>query len=107
MTEHDQTPPPASPFALRSERLGALPIIDAFLQRIGVQALLERHLPAGDGRTSVPAATVIGVLVRNLCVAREPLYGLADWAARFEPGLLGLGRGKAALLKRRPRRPRA
>ncbi|MCA1700195.1 MAG: IS1634 family transposase [Actinobacteria bacterium] len=98
MTEHDQTPSPASPFALRSERLGALPIIDAFLQRIGVQALLERHLPAGDGRTGVAAATVIGVLVRNLCVAREPLYGLADWAARFEPGLLGLGRGEAALL---------
>src|SRR5665648_1176651 len=98
MTEFKQTPPPASPFALRSERLGALPIVDRYLGRIGVRRLLERHLPPGDGRTGLPAATVIGVLVRNLCVAREPLYGLADWAARFDPGLLGLGAGEAALL---------
>lgn len=38
------------------------------------------------------------MLVRNLCVAREPLYGLAGWAAGFEPGLLGLASGEAALL---------
>jgi len=98
MTERDQTPQPASPFALRSERLGALPIVDRYLGRIGVQALLARHLPPGDGRTGLAAATVIGVLVRNLCVAREPLYGLADWAAKFDPALLGLGAGEAALL---------
>jgi hypothetical protein len=98
MTEPDQIPPAAGPFGLRSERLGALPIVDGFLGRTGVQGLLERHLPPGDARTGLPAATVIGVLVRNLCVAREPLYGLADWAGRFEPGLLGLGAGEAALL---------
>lgn len=98
MTEPGQTPPPASPFALRSERLGALPIIDAYLQRIGVQALLERYLPPGDGRTGLPAATVIGVLIANLCVAREPLYGLADWAHKFDPALLGLGPDEAVLL---------
>jgi len=47
MAERDQIPPPGSPFELRSERLGALPIIDGFLKRIGVQALLARHLPPG------------------------------------------------------------
>lgn len=98
MTEPDQTPRQGSPFQLRSERLGALPIVDGFLGRIGAQALLARHLPAGDGRTSLPAATVIGVLIRNLCVAREPLYGLADWAARFDSGLLGLRPGENELL---------
>jgi transposase len=98
MTEPAQTPPPARPFGLRSERLGALPIIDGFLGRIGVRRLLERHLPPGDGRTGLAAATVIGVLIGNLCVAREPLYGLADWAAHFDPGLLGLEPGEAVLL---------
>ncbi len=98
MTEPGQTPPPDSQFALRSERLGALPIIDTYLRRIGVRRLLERWLPPGDGRTGLPAATVIGVLVANLCVAREPLYGLADWAARYDPGLLGLRAGEAELL---------
>jgi len=89
---------PADPFALESQRLGALPIVDRFLARMGVAGLLDRHLPAGDARVSLPPATAIGVLVRNLCVEREPLYGLADWAGSFEPGLVGLMPGEAGLL---------
>jgi hypothetical protein len=38
------------------------------------------------------------VLVRNLCLEREPLYGLAAWAAGFQPLLVGLAPGEAALL---------
>jgi hypothetical protein len=30
------------------------------------------------------------VLVQNLLVSREPLYGVGQWAARHVPGLLGL-----------------
>ncbi|MCA1679079.1 MAG: DUF4277 domain-containing protein, partial [Actinobacteria bacterium] len=89
---------PHPPFQLRSQRLGALPIVDRFLGRIGLEALLERHLELGDRRVALPAAVAIGLLVRNLCVAREPLYGLADWAERFDPGLLGLGAGESELL---------
>jgi transposase len=94
MVDHE-TP---GPFELESCRLGALPIVDCFLGRMGVGALLERHLPADDARVSLPAARAIGVLVRNLCVEREPLYGLADWAAGFEPCLVGLAPGEARLL---------
>jgi len=86
------------PFELESQRLGALPIVDRFLARMGVAALLDRHLPAGDARVSLPATTAIGVLVRNLCLEREPLYGLAGWAGSFEPGLGGLAPDEAALL---------
>ena len=93
MTENQQ-----APFELYSERLGALPIIDVFLGRIGLQSLLGRYLAGGDERVALPAARVIGVLVANLCLAREPLYGLAEWAERFDGGLLGLGAGEAALL---------
>ena len=88
----------AGPFELASTQLGALPVIGLFLERIDLAGTLERHLPAGDARTTLPAATAIGVLVCNLCVAREPLYGLAGWAAGFEPGLLGLESGEAGLL---------
>ena len=98
MTERDQSPPPAGPFQLRSEHLGALPIVEHFLARIGLRGLLERHLPAGDERVMLSAAVAIGVLVANLCVAREPLYGLAQWAERHDPGLLGLAEGESALL---------
>ena len=89
---------PQQPFELTTQRLGALPIVDQFLARIGLRELLERHLPAGDRRVMLPAAVAIGLLVRNLCVAREPLYGLAEWATRHDPGLLGLGEGESALL---------
>jgi transposase len=88
----------AGPFELASTQLGALPVIGLFLERIDLAGTLERHLPAGDARTTLSAATAIGVLVCNLCVAREPLYGLAGWAAGFEPGLLGLESGEAGLL---------
>ncbi|MCA1677437.1 MAG: IS1634 family transposase [Actinobacteria bacterium] len=86
------------PFELASSQLGALPLIDEFLARIDVAGVLERHLPAGDARTTLPAATAIGVLVRNLCIEREPLYGLAGWAGAFEPGLLDLVAGESELL---------
>ena len=101
MTEPDQQPhrtPSAGPFDLESTSLGALPLIDHFLARIDLAGTLARHLPVVDARTTLPSATAVGVLIRNLCVAREPLYGLPGWAAGFEPGLLGLQSGEAALL---------
>jgi len=89
---------PQQPFELTTQRLGALPIVDSFLARIGLRELLEHHLPAGERRVMLPAAVAIGLLVRNLCVAREPLYGLAEWAERHDPGLLGLAAGEGTLL---------
>jgi hypothetical protein len=91
-------PHPHPPFALGSQRLGALPIVQAFLGRAGVQRVLGRYLPAGDARVALRAASVIGVLIGNLCVAREALYGLGDWAGRHDPTLLGLQAGQAGLL---------
>jgi transposase len=86
------------PFELHSQRLGALPIIDLFLTRAGVERVLSRYLPPADRRVALPAATAIGLLVRNLCLAREPLYGLREWAERFDPALLGLSAGESELL---------
>jgi len=94
MVDHETT----GPFELESSRLGALPIVEHFLGRMGVAARLERCLPAGDARMSLSTTTAIGVLARNLCVEREALYGLADWAATFEPRLVGLAPGEAGLL---------
>ena len=88
----------ADALELETERIGALPIVDRVLARMNVAALLDRHLPAGDARVSLPTARTIGVLVRNLCLEREPLYGLAAWAAGFQPLLVGLAPGEAALL---------
>lgn len=93
MTDHQQPP-----FELHSQRLGALPVVDLFLRRAGLERVLARYLPPGDRRVALPAAAAVGLLVRNLCLAREPLYGLAEWAERCDPALLGLGAGERELL---------
>jgi transposase len=101
MAEDDQRALPAAasgPFELRSVRLGALPIVRQFLDRLGLLALFERYLPGGDARVGLEAAVAIGVLVVNLCVEREPLYGIAAWAGSFPPGLLGLEVNEPGLL---------
>jgi hypothetical protein len=33
---------------------------------------------------------VLGVVVRNLCVRHGPVYAMGEWAATYEPELLGL-----------------
>lgn len=77
---------------LRSEKIGALPIINHFLRRLRLEAWLQQHLPPEDCRVKIPAAKAILALLRNLLVSREPLYGLGEWAAAYAPDLLGLTR---------------
>ncbi len=86
------------PFALSSQALGALPIVDAFLARMRVGELLGRVLGAADARVTLAPAKAIGALIRNLCVSREPVYALGEWAAPFDPALLGLAGDEVALL---------
>jgi transposase len=75
---------------LRSEKIGALPIINHFIRRLRLEELLEEHLRPEDKRVKVPAAKALLVLLRNLLISREPLYGMGEWAAGYAPDLLGL-----------------
>lgn len=79
-------------------RIGALPVINAVLDRLRVDDLIASYLPEPDPRVGLTSARAIGVLIRNLAVGREPLYGLAGWAAGYEPGLVGVGPGEVELL---------
>lgn len=90
--------PQDGPFVLASQRLGALPIINHFLDRIGLEAALGRWLGEPDPRLKLAPATAIRLLVINLLVGRAPLYGLAEWAAPYAPGLLGLPDGDTGRL---------
>jgi transposase len=85
-------------FELHSETIGPLPVINWFLDRMGLAAVLDRHLPADDARLRVAPAVVIGVVVRNLMVRHRPVYALGEWAAPIQPALLGLTAGDAAAL---------
>jgi len=75
---------------LRSEKIGALPIINHFIRRLRLEQWLGEHLPPEDKRVKVPAAKALLVLLRNLLISREPLYGMGEWAAGYAPDLLGL-----------------
>jgi transposase len=90
--------PKGGPFGLVSYRLGALPLINHFLDRIGLDAALGRWLPEPDRRFKLAPATAIRLLVVNLLVGRVPLYGLGEWAAPYAPGLFGLPGGDTTWL---------
>lgn len=75
---------------LESCRVGALPVLDRFLKRLNLEEFLRKHLPHGDRRSRMATPTALLLLVRNLLVSREPLYGIGQWAARYDPRWLGL-----------------
>jgi transposase len=75
---------------LTSWRVAALPILGHFLRRLRLRDFLHEHLPREDRRCRVATATGLLVLVQNLLISREPLYGVGEWAARHVPGRLGL-----------------
>jgi transposase len=86
-------PVPALSAGIRHESLevGAAPVIRRFLERLDLPGLFARHLPRLRGRQpDMPTSTVLCVLLSNLLLAREPLYGIAAWASRFVPEHLGL-----------------
>jgi transposase len=74
----------AQGWTLESRRVGALPVLDRFLERLRIEEILGKHLPREDRRSRVPTATALLLLVRNLLVSREPLYGVGEWAARHD-----------------------
>ena len=83
---------------LTSHTIGALPILNSILQRLRLAEFLQRALPPDDKRVRVPAASGLLVLLRNVLVSREPIYGVREWAARHAPHLLGMTPGMVASL---------
>src|SRR3954453_16759350 len=75
---------------LRSYDVGALPFLQRIFARIQLRRILGEHLPRDDSRTELPTVTALLVLFANLLMAREPIYGVGEWAALFPPALLGL-----------------
>jgi Domain of unknown function (DUF4277) len=85
-------------YVLDTRVVGPLPVVNHFCDRLGLPRLLEAYLPADDRRLRLAPAAAVGVVVRNLVLGREPMYGLGRWAATFEPALLGLAEEEAGLL---------
>jgi transposase len=84
-------------FELDSKTVGALPIINRIIERIGLPDILTAALPS---RPSQKLSHVDAVLLflRNILLERKPLYRLHEWAASFEPNLLGLASASPSIL---------
>ena len=95
-----QPQPALSPSELGvlAERLGPLPLINHFLQRLGLLELLDRHVPTTDSRSTVSRAQALGVLLRSIIVEREPIYRQQESTIGFAEGLFGVDAAQAARL---------
>ena len=78
--------------SLRSHVLAGLPIVNQFLEKLGIDRLLGTVHPTMDLRSNVSDGQALGVLLRNIILRdRKPLYSHYEWAKRILPELLGLG----------------
>jgi len=82
---------------LDSKAVAALPIINAFIRRMELRELLALYLPSKKN-LKYPHADAILLFVRNILLERQPLYKLSEWAARFDPHLVGLADAPPSLL---------
>jgi transposase len=78
-----------APFELASEAIGALPIVNHFLERSRIETVIRRYID--DDRPSDPdASTCLGVLLRNIVLDRGPVYSINGWGSPFRPDLIGI-----------------
>jgi transposase len=80
----------AAALDVRCERLGPLPLINHYLDRLDVPSLLRRFVPRPRVRRSVDPALALGVLLRSILVEREPIYRQQETVKLFSPGAFGL-----------------
>lgn len=88
----------AGKIELRSYDVGALPLLNHVLDKMQLERFLSERLPPDDPRAELPTAQGLMVMVRNVLLSRQPIYGVGEWAARFAPDLFNLWEGEVALL---------
>lgn len=80
--------PRSTEFALSTERLGPLPLVNHFIERMGLEPLLEQHVPTTDGRCAIAHARALGVLLRSIVIEREPIYRQQETVHGFAAGCM-------------------
>jgi len=63
-----------------------------------LEEFLRAYLPRADRRCRIDPTIGITLLLKNVLLAREPLYGVGEWATRFVPQALGLADTQLASL---------
>jgi transposase len=82
---------------LETQLFGGLPLVNVFYDRLGIDRLLDAHVP-GDTRLRLAPSAALGVVIRNLVVRHAPVYALGEWASRYAATQVGLTGDEADLL---------
>jgi transposase len=83
-------------FELRTFRLGPLPLLNHFINHLGLADILDGAVPTANPRASIPYAARLLVLLRSIACEREPIYRLGEVVATFAPEVFGLSEEEAA-----------
>jgi transposase len=60
-------------------RLGALPIVQKFTDKLGVLSAMEKHVPS-DKRETIAVSRTLLLILYNVILERFPLYKIGQWA---------------------------
>jgi transposase len=71
---------------LRGLRVGALPILNRFIERMGLEAELTLALK------NPGYADALLALIKNILVERNALYAVGEWVALYDVGLVAQGK---------------
>jgi transposase len=72
-------------FGLKRKDLGSLPIVQHFMDKIGLSKLLE------DSMKNPRYSAAISLLIKNVIEDRTPLYAVEEWSKRFDSVLIDGG----------------
>src|SRR6516165_3157833 len=73
-------------YQLQDLRIGALPILNRFIERMGLEEELTLAL------RNAGYADALLALMKNILVDRNALYAISEWAALFDAGLISQGK---------------
>ncbi len=73
---------------LHTRFVGPMPVINHFMHRLHLDDIMKRRLPVEHDPDTVQC---MGILIRNILVSREPIYGIREWAEKYPPALLEIG----------------
>jgi transposase len=79
-----------SALEVHRQRLGPLPIVNHFLDRLGIAELLDRYVPRSRVHKTLDPTRALGVLLRSILVEREPIYRQQETVRGFLPSAFGL-----------------
>ena len=75
---------------LKSKTIDALPIINHFIDRLGLDEIIKYAMPHADPSNHIMPYTSISILLRNIIIGRLPVYGFKEWVTLFDPRLFNL-----------------